>query len=135
MTCAVLAACGKQPTPLVDAIRAAGELRVATVTSGTTFYEGSRGATGFEHDLSVAFARWLGVRPSFRVARDYAELRELVADNRAHIGAALLPVGAAGPGDLRFGPSYATAEQLVVYRRGQPRPRDAADLAGRRGAA
>ena len=129
----LLPGCG-QSSPLADAVRASGELRVATLPGDTTFYAGPHGVVGFEHDLSTAFAGWLGVEVRYVLARDFAHLRELLATNRAHIGAALLPVSRDNEHGLRYGPSYAVGRQLVIHRRGQPRPQASEDLIGWHGA-
>lgn len=119
---------------VIDAIRASGELRIAILASPTTFYAGPHGFVGFEHDLTIAFAHRLGVEPRFIFARDYQHLRRLVANNRAHIAAALLPVSRAVMPGLHYGPTYAVGRQLVVHRRSQPRPQAPSDLIGWRGA-
>jgi membrane-bound lytic murein transglycosylase F len=123
----LLSACDKPPST-VKAIHASGELRIATLNGGTTFYEGADGAMGIEHDLGAAFARWLGVEARFIVTRDHRALRQLVKTKRAHLAAGLLPIRAAMPSELRYGPSYAVGHQLVVFRRGRPTPRRTRDL-------
>ncbi len=130
----IIGGCG-DPPPALEIIRAAGELRIATLNAGTTYYHGPHGAAGFEHDLARAFADWLGVEARFLVAADVRELRALVRSNKAHIGAALLPVTPRQAPGLAWGPSYAVSRQLVVCRRGTPRPRTADDLRTRHGAA
>lgn len=131
---ACLAGCDK-PAPTLDVIRAGGELRIATLVSGTTYYEGPHGPVGFEHDLATRFAAWLGLRPRFVVADSYADLRRLLDTNKAHVAAALLTVGRPGDPRLRYGPTYAIARVLVVHRRGRVAPRTVDDLRELRGAA
>lgn len=127
--------CGcSERVALLNGIQASGELRIATIAGNTTFRRGDGGYAGFEHDLSAAFADWLGVEPRFVVARDYGELRQLVASGRAHLGAGLLPVQQPATPGLRYGPSYAVGRQWVIHRRDQPRPRRLNDLRSWRGA-
>ncbi|MGE0484242.1 MAG: membrane-bound lytic murein transglycosylase MltF [Gammaproteobacteria bacterium] len=129
-----MAGCDKQ-APTLDVIRAGGELRIATVVSGTTYYESALGPAGFEHDLATRFASWLGVRPRFVIAEGYRGLRRMLDANKAHVAAALLTVDALDDVRLRYGPSYAIARVVVVHRRGRVAPRSVDDLRGLDGAA
>ena len=130
LLCAVLTSCTGPPST-VEAIRAAGELRVATLNTGTTYFEGPEGYSGFEHDLAQAFGAYLGVTVRFQIAHNHRELAELVHQKKVHLAAALLPIHGDHPHDLAFGPSYATMAQTVIYRRGNRRPRDIEDLRGK----
>lgn len=118
------------PPATVEAIRAAGELRIATVAGGSTWFEGPEGHRGFEHDLTREFAEYIGVEPRYVVAASYAELPRLVQDNRAHLAAALLPIHNRFGNTLSFGPSYATLRQAIVYRHGRDAPASVEDLRG-----
>lgn len=124
-----LTTCSGPPATL-DAIRAAGELRVATVNGGSTWFEGPDGLRGFEHDLTREFAEYIGVKARYVVASSYAELPRLVETSRAHLAAALLPIHNRFGATLSFGPSYATLRQVIVYRNGRPAPGGKADLLG-----
>ncbi len=115
----------------MEAIRAAGELRVATLNTGTTYFEGPEGYSGFEHDLVQAFAAHLGVTARFQIALNHRELTELVQQKKVHLAAALLPIHGDHAHDLAFGPSYATMLQTVIYRRGNSRPKAIEDLRGK----
>lgn len=130
LLCVLLASCTGPPST-VEAIRAAGELRVATVNTGTTYFEGPEGYSGFEHDLAQAFAAYLGVTVRFHIAHNHRELTELVRQKKVHLAAALLPIHSDHPRDLAFGPSYATMAQSVIYRRGSKRPKAIEDLRGK----
>ena len=126
----LLGACAGPP-PLLEGIRAQGEIRIATLASHTTYYLSTSGPRGFEHDLAARFAAYIGVAPRFIVARDTAELFELLASRKVHLAAALLPVKQPRA-EIAFGPSYHIIEQLLIYRRGTPRPRNIEQLKGRR---
>ncbi|MEQ8233718.1 MAG: membrane-bound lytic murein transglycosylase MltF [Gammaproteobacteria bacterium] len=133
--CSLLAATGCEgPPSAVEAIRATGEIRVATVVSGTTLQSGPYGNAGFEHALASAFAARLGVTPRFVLADDPAGVLELVRRGKAHVGAALLMV-VPTPSALRYGPTYAVGRMVVVQRRGGRLAPDTMTLSERRGAA
>ena len=66
-------------------IEARGALRVATLNSPTTYFEGADGPTGFEYDLARGFAESLGVTLDVRVAQSPGEALEWVATGHADI--------------------------------------------------
>ncbi len=114
----------------LEAIQARGVLKVITRNNGTCFYEGSFGFEGFEYDLARAFADHIGVKLK-PVVMDNTEamISELLRGN-----ADLIAAGFIARDDLRmhlaFGPVYQKIQQLVVGRRGGPRPRAVPDLIG-----
>lgn len=118
------------PPPLVERIKASGELIVVTRNSGTTLYEGPEGLTGFEYDLVQLFADELGVKPHFIIPKRFDDLLPKVIDGEAHLAAAGLTVTPQRVSDIRFGPSYQEITQQIVYRRGSPRPHKVEDLIG-----
>ncbi|MET0005508.1 MAG: membrane-bound lytic murein transglycosylase MltF [Candidatus Thiodiazotropha sp.] len=118
------------PPPLVERIKASGELIVATRNSGTTFYEGPEGLTGFEYELVQLFSRELGVKAHFIVPRHFDDLLPTVIEGNAHLAAAGLTVTPEREAEIRFGPSYQDITQQVIYRTGKKRPRKVEDLIG-----
>ncbi|MCZ6666293.1 MAG: membrane-bound lytic murein transglycosylase MltF [Gammaproteobacteria bacterium] len=130
LVCQILGSCTDPPST-VEAVRAVGELRIATLNTGTIYFEGPDGYSGFEHDLTRAFAQYLGVEARYVVASSHSELSELVRHNKAHLAAALMPIGNDQVKGLSFGPSYATLRQTVIYRRSDRRPENIEDLRGK----
>ncbi|MBL3591593.1 MAG: membrane-bound lytic murein transglycosylase MltF [gamma proteobacterium endosymbiont of Lamellibrachia anaximandri] len=126
----LLASCSIPP-PLIDQIKAGGELVIATRNSGTTYYEGSDGLTGLEYDLVQQFAREIGVKARFVIPKGFEELLPMVTRGEAHLAAAGLTITQARETRLRFGPSYQEITQQVVYRGGKQRPRKVEDLIGK----
>lgn len=127
LSCALGTSCSGPPTTL-EAILAAGELRVATLNSGTTYFKGPDGYRGFEHDLVQAFGSHLGVTVRFEVVNTHQELAKIVRQKKVHLAAALLPIHGDNDQSFGFGPSYSTMSQTVIYRRGKRRPKDIDDL-------
>ena len=119
------------PPPLVERIKASGELRVATRNSGTTLYEGSEGLTGFEYDLVQLFADELKVKAHFIIPESFDDLLPTVTNGEAHLAAAGLTVTPERESEIRFGPSYQEITQQVIYRSGSKRPRKIEDLLGK----
>jgi membrane-bound lytic murein transglycosylase F len=119
------------PPPLVERIKASGELIVVTRNSGTTLYEGSEGLTGFEYDLVQLFAKELGVKAHFIIPKQFDDLLPKVINGDAHLAAAGLTVTPEREDKIRFGPSYQEITQQVIYRSGKTRPRTVEDLIGK----
>ncbi|WP_316366600.1 membrane-bound lytic murein transglycosylase MltF [Candidatus Thiodiazotropha sp. CDECU1] len=119
------------PPPLVERIKASGELIVATRNSGTTLYEGSEGLTGFEYELVQLFAKELGVKAHFIIPKHFDYLLPTVINGDAHLAAAGLTVTPEREAEIRFGPAYQEITQQVVYRVGNKRPRKIEDLIGK----
>lgn len=125
----LLAACSIPP-PLVERIKASGELKVVTRNSGTTLYEGAQGLTGFEYDLVLLFAEELGIKPHFIIPKRFDDLLPSVINGEAHLAAAGLTVTPDRVSEIRFGPPYQEITQQVIYRQGNRRPRKVEDLYG-----
>ncbi|MEP7243796.1 MAG: membrane-bound lytic murein transglycosylase MltF [Gammaproteobacteria bacterium] len=120
----LLAGCARDPKPRVlDEIRARGELRVVTINSPTSYYLGTHGAEGLEFALARTFAKDLGVTLVITPVANTAAMQVELASNRADIAAAQLT---SDPGWEFVGDPanpYEQIEQLVVYKRGETRPR------------
>lgn len=120
----LLAGCSRNPSPRVlDEIRARGELRVVTINSPTSYYLGTHGAEGLEFALARTFAQDLGVTLVITPVPNVAAMQVELAANRADIAAAQITADA---GWLFVGDAanpYEQIEQLVVYKRGETRPR------------
>ncbi|HHJ11702.1 MAG TPA: transporter substrate-binding domain-containing protein, partial [Chromatiales bacterium] len=114
----------------LDAVREPGELVVVSRNNPTTWYEGPHGPAGFEYDLARAFADSLGVRLRMVKAESVGELIGMVQNHTVDMAAAGLTVTESRKRVLRFGPSYLTVREQVVYRKGTPRPRRIQDLIG-----
>ena len=121
--------CGKlAPAPALDAIRARGELRVATLNLPTCYYLGAQGTEGLEFELAGAYATRLGVRLTMYPLANERALQAELAAGRADIAAASLTNT---PEWSRVGDAaepYAQIPQLVVYQRNGVRPRETLQL-------
>jgi membrane-bound lytic murein transglycosylase F len=115
----------------LEAVRRAGELRVLTYTSTTTYYETPEGPAGFEYDLAKAFADHLGVRLRLVVADHFNQVLPRLARGEADFAAAGIADTETGRALVRFTPPYQRVRQQVVYRLGGTRPVKVEDLVGR----
>ena len=121
--CLLLGTCS-QPPGILEQILRAGELRVVTLNSPSTYYLGSEGPQGPEYDLAAQFAADLGTALNIYTARNARELREEIASGRAHIAAAGLSLEQAAPNGATYGPAYQLVKEHLIYRRGNDRPRN-----------
>lgn len=143
LACAVLsgllAACGNDvPSPSLpslpgagelEAVRERGELVIAVRNAPTTFYIGREGKpVGPEHDLAVAFAKNLGVKPRFKVHDSVADMLNALGEGAVDMAAAGLTRTEVREEQFVFGPEYQTVSQQVVCHPDSGKPRDIADL-------
>ena len=117
----------------VEKVKSEGVLHVTTRVGPLTYYETDDGPAGFEYELAVRFARYLGVEPRIRVAQGLPELYDVISRSFTDIAATGLSQQAARGlhPDYRFGPVYKQFQPLVLYRRGMARPKTLEDLLGK----
>lgn len=116
----------------VEKIEARGSLVMLTVNGASTYYLGAEGETGFEYELALEFARYLGVPMEVLTVPTVADLIPALMHGRGDFVAANLTRTPDRRRELRFGPAYEQVAPIVVYRRGSRRPRSVADLANGR---
>jgi len=109
---------------LLGDIKARGVLRVATLNSPTTYYQGREGPAGIEHDLARAFADQLGVELEMMTKVTIAEVLLAADSGEADIAAAGLTITEERLLARRFTPPYDTVHEIVVCRTGGPAPAD-----------
>ncbi|GAA3952417.1 membrane-bound lytic murein transglycosylase MltF [Allohahella marinimesophila] len=117
----------------VEKVKSEGVLHVATRVGPLTYYETDDGPAGFEYELAVRFAEYLGVEPRIRVTQGVPELYDVITQGFTDIAATGLSQQAARSlhPEFRFGPVYKQFQPLVLYRRGTARPKNIADLLGK----
>jgi membrane-bound lytic murein transglycosylase F len=117
------------PLPLLEQVRATGELVVATRRLPTVLYEGAQGYDGFEHALVEHFADTLGVRVRYVFPESVEALLADIERGAVHLAAAGLTVTEARQERVRFSVPFRFTTDQVVYRRGSRRPRSLDDVA------
>ena len=121
--------CQRVPT-LLDQIRDLGELRVVTRNSPSAYYLGASGPEGPEYELANRFANELGVALYIYTVPRLAMIKDEITSGRAHLAAAGLTVSDDWKDAIAYGPTYQQIRQHLVYRMGQPKPRDMAAVNG-----
>ena len=127
----LLCACNtqEQSTQLAQ-IKAENKIRVGTLASASNYYQAVQGEQGFEFELSQAFADYLGVEleivPFFNLSDMFARLDSGDLD----LIASGLTFNKARAKRYRYGPTYRTISQKLVFKQGRERPRDFDDLTG-----
>ena len=123
---------GKDNLTVLEQVQRRGSLTVLTRNGASSYFIGPEGNTGPEYDLAAAFANYLGIRVKVRVADEFGDLGALLKNRQGELIAANLTRTPKREQQFRFGPDYAETKTIVVYRRGQNRPRELEDLLGLR---
>lgn len=120
---------GKAPTAL-EQILERGYLTLVTRSGATTYYHHGPDAepAGFEYDLAQAFADWLGVALRVQETQRFSDLFPALNEGQGDLVAANLAVTERRKQQVQFGEAYDHTRSIVVYRRGEQRPRSEADL-------
>lgn len=124
----VLAGCDDARTHL-DQILERGELRVVSRQGLTTYYQRSeQEMAGFEYELAKQFADDLNVELKIIIPESLGDMLRMLEQGEADIAAAGLTVTAERQQKMRFGPVYHEVRQQLIYRHGNKRPRNIAQL-------
>jgi len=113
-------------------IQQRGHLTLLTRNGASSYFIGPDGATGPEYDLVAAFGEYLDIDIEVRVAGAFGNLGTLLEKDQGELIAANLTRTPAREQVFSFGPDYAEAKTIVVYKRGNTRPRNLPDLLGLR---
>lgn len=123
----VLSTCSPRLT-VIEQVQALGALRVATVNSPTTYYEGPSGPTGFEYELAQNLAEQLGVKLDLVIASSAPETLDMVLSGRAHFAAAGVSITPMRSLKLKFTRPLLRVVPQLVYRMGDSRPADPGEI-------
>ena len=128
----MLSACVDKPSTL-ERIKEDGVLRVVTRNSPATYFQDRNGETGFEYELVKRFADDLGVKLEIETADNLDDLfGQLGKPNGPVLAAAGLVSSERRKQQVRFSHPYLEVTPQIIYRNGQSRPTNAADLAGKK---
>ncbi|MGQ0619362.1 MAG: membrane-bound lytic murein transglycosylase MltF [Panacagrimonas sp.] len=125
----MLSTCSPQ-LALLDQVRVLGVLRVATVNSPTTYYEGPAGPTGFEYELARGFAEKLGVGIEVVLTANANEALAMLDSGRAQLAAAGVVVTPLRTRRVRFTRPVLNVVPQLVRRAGAARPASLDQLSG-----
>ncbi|BAP43746.1 membrane-bound lytic transglycosylase F [Pseudomonas sp. StFLB209] len=128
----MLGACVDKPNTL-ERVKEDGVLRVITRNSPATYFQDRNGETGFEYELVKHFADDLGVKLQIETADSLDELFDQMSKPGGPVLAAAGLIETPNrKQQARFSHPYLEVTPQVVYRNGQSRPTDPADLVGKR---
>ena len=128
----MLSACVDKPSTL-ERIKEDGVLRVVTRNSPATYFQDRNGETGFEYELVKRFADDLGVKLEIETADNLDDLfSQLGKPNGPVLAAAGLVSSEQRQQQVRFSHPYLEVTPQIIYRNGQSRPTNAADLVGKK---
>ncbi len=112
----------------LEQIKSEGEIKVLTRYSPTTYYKTPEGIIGLEHDLAVLFAKHLKVKVKFIIPSTFEGVITQISENKADFAAAGLTITEQRQQSVRFGASYQTISEQIIYRSGKKRPKNISDL-------
>jgi len=112
-------------------VKESGVLRVLTVNSPTTFYEGPEHALGLEFELATGLAKKLRAELSVETADSIAAVLPRLARGDSHFAAAGLVTKTEHEQLVKFSPPYQEIRQQVVYLMGEKKPESIDELVGR----
>ncbi|MDO6704619.1 membrane-bound lytic murein transglycosylase MltF [Photobacterium sp. 1_MG-2023] len=117
----------------LERIRDSGVLRVGTLNNQISYYIGPDGPTGLDYDLAQRFADKLGVKLEMQPVFSLSGLFPALTRGDVDMLAAGLTMTPERTQSFRAAPAYYYASQILVYKKGQWRPRDLEDLAQNKG--
>jgi membrane-bound lytic murein transglycosylase F len=104
----------------LERIQATGKLRILTLNSASTYYQGRSSAGGFEYQLANWFAESIGVEPVFTVVPQYADLYpELLFGSGDLISAGLSEDESRFSPLVDYSPPYYQTRNQLVYKKNQ----------------
>ncbi len=127
-----LSACDKKnDSASLSRILHRGYINVGTFFGPTNYYTTANGFAGFEYELAKKYAQSLNVE--LRIIPSYSldELFIKLNTGEVDLLAASLSITEKRRQRFRFAPSYETISQKLVFKQGNVRPREVADLTGK----
>ena len=122
---------GLRSLTALEQIQAHGHLHMISRNGPTTYYEGSRGLTGFEYTLAKAFADEIGVELVVDEEEDLGRMIDQVGIGKGDISAAGLTVTHKRRAKVHFSESYLQVTQQLLFRNGTKKPGLIEDIIGK----
>ncbi len=107
-----------KPLTHLQRIQSVGVLKVLTINGASTYYQESDGADGFEYQLALLFADFIGVQLHMQAVDYSAIYQELLFGNYDLAAAGLSRQDANISPKIRFGPAYHEVHQQILYKKG-----------------
>jgi membrane-bound lytic murein transglycosylase F len=106
-----------------DDVVESGVLKIITRNSPTTYFQDRDQSSGFEYELALKFAEYLGVTLQVEVADSLDDLITEVESGNVAFAAAGLTVTDARSEHVTFADSYMKVTQQLIYRTDRKRPK------------
>lgn len=123
---------GQDQISQLEQVLQRGSLTILTRNGASSYYLGPDGPTGPEYALAREFTDYLGVRLEVELAGAFSQLGGLLEQRKGEMIAANLTRTPGRELLFNFGPDYLETSTIVLYRRGQPKPKAMADLVGQK---
>lgn len=107
-----------------------GVLKVGTRYGMTTYFNGTAGPEGFEFELALGFAEYIGVNLEVYPYYSIPELLEPLDNEFLDVVAGGITVTQQRRNEFKIGPEYQRISQKLVFKQGAIRPRKPSDLKG-----
>jgi len=117
-------------SPYLKQILSAREITLITRNTAQSYYLYRDQAMGFEYDLARAFADYIGVRLTVKLAGDWQEMLSKLKETPTGFIAAGMVVPASPIHHAAFSDGYLPSRQLIVVHRDNRKIRGPEDLAG-----
>ncbi|MFY8273077.1 membrane-bound lytic murein transglycosylase MltF [Pseudoalteromonas sp. SSDWG2] len=105
-------------------------LRVGTLAGASNYYQGVQGEQGFEYELAQDFADYMGVELDIVPFFSLNDMFQRLDNGSLDLIASGIGYSTQRAQQYRFGPSYRTISQKLVYKQGRKRPRSFDDIDG-----
>ena len=112
----------------ISKIKKEGKIIVLMRNTPTIYYQGAEGPAGFEYELMSDFAEFLDVKLEIKLYDGISELLSAIDDKKGDIASGSITKTKARNDTLLFGPEYYNVSEVVVYKRGQKKPKEINDL-------
>lgn len=127
----LIASCQPQKSPShLAQIKQQGMLKVGTRYGMTTYFNGASGPEGFEFELALGFAEYIGVNLEVYPYYSIPELFEPLENEFLDVVAGGITATQQRRNDFKIGPEYQRISQKLVFKQGAIRPRKPSDLKG-----
>ena len=112
----------------ISKIKEEGKIIVLMRNAPTIYYQGAEGPAGFEYELMSDFAKFLDVKLEIKLYDGMSELLSAIDDKKGDIASGSITKTKVRNDTLLFGPEYYNVSEVVVYKRGQKKPKEINDL-------
>ena len=112
----------------ISKIKEAEKITVLMRNAPTIYYQGADGKAGFEYELMKDFADFLDVKLEIKLYDNVSDLLTAIKNKEGDIASGAITKTKERNDTLLFGPEYYEVSEVIVYKRGQKRPKQINEL-------